>query len=307
MHSDGAQTMIKLPRHEPSRFMPRFPEFKPVELEDKECLTGYFRKHPPKICEFTFGNVFTWRRFDHPKYTILNHNLCLLFEPPIEPAFFLPPVGDRKIEETVETCLSYAPRLARVPESFVNKYCKRYRTDPDRNNYDYVYLAQDLMELKGKKYDGKRNRIRRFMRHHDHQYQKLGREHLRDCARLFEEWLGQKTFQEWIERVQREALKEALDNFEELNLTGGAILVNDRIEAFSLGEELNPDTAVIHFEVANPKFEGLAQLINREFVRNEWAGYKFINREQDLGLPGLRKAKLSYHPHHLVKKYQVTL
>jgi hypothetical protein len=177
----------------------------------------------------------------------------------------------------------------------------------DRNNCDYVYLSSDLINLRGKKYDGKRNRIRKFIRHHDYEYVKLRPEQLKNCSRLFEEWLKEKTFKDWVERAQRETLREALDNFEALGLAGGAILINDKIEAFSIGEELNSDTAVIHFEIVNPKYEGLSQLINQEFIKNEWADYKFINREQDLGLPGLRMAKLSYHPHHLVNKYHVTL
>lgn len=287
--------------------MPNFPEFKPVELEDQGFFKQYFEKFPPRICEFNFGNIFNWRHFDHPKFTLIHDNLCLLFEPPIEPAFFLPPVGENKIEETIKTCLDYSPRLSRAPEDFVKKHGGKYKVELDRNNCDYVYLSSDLINLKGKKYDGKRNRIRKFTKHHPYRYQKLKPQNFKECFKLVHEWLAEKTFKDWVEHVQRETLKEALLNFENLDLTGGAILVNDKIEAFSIGEKLNPDTAVIHFEIANPKYEGLAQLINQEFVKNEWKDYKFINREQDLGLPGLRNAKLSYHPHHLVNKYNLSL
>jgi hypothetical protein len=93
--------------------------------------------------------------------------------------------------------------------------------------------------------------------------------------------------------------------FEELGFTGGVVLVAGRVEAFTLGKRLTADTALIHIEIANPALPGLAQWINREFVRREWCSYRFINREQDMGVPGLRKAKLSYQPHHLVKKYNL--
>lgn len=286
--------------------LPRYPEFKPVELEDMDCLAKYFEKFPSEGCEMIFGNVFAWRKFDRPKFTAINHNLCILCEPPTEPAYFLQPVGGSDLRSTLETCLEFAPRLSRIPENFAKKYCAGYKLEPDRNNFDYVYLTGDLIDLKGKKFDGKRNRIQKFSRHHEYRYVRLAAEHLPACRKLFEHWLSGKTFAEWIEKAQKDALGETLENFEQLGLTGGAIEVNDKLEAFSIGEELNSDTAVIHFEVADPKYEGLSQLMNREFIRNEWAAFKYINREQDLGLPGLRMAKLSYHPHHLVNKYHVS-
>jgi hypothetical protein len=105
--------------------------------------------------------------------------------------------------------------------------------------------------------------------------------------------------------AQKDAIQEALTHFEALGLAGGAIEVEGKIAAFSIGELLNPDTAVIHIEIISPKYDGLSQLMNREFVKNELASYAFINREQDMGVPGLRRAKLSYQPHHLVEKYHI--
>jgi len=96
-----------------------------------------------------------------------------------------------------------------------------------------------------------------------------------------------------------------LAGFSSLGLIGGVVEVDGRIEAFSIGERLNPDTAVIHLEIANFRYDGLAQFINRQFVKNEWAALKYINREQDMGIPGLRRAKMSYYPHNLVKKFIV--
>ena len=106
---------------------------------------------------------------------------------------------------------------------------------------------------------------------------------------------------------EERAIYEALKNMGNLNFKGGVILINGKVEAFALGEQLNPHTAVIHIEKANPAFDGLYQLINQEFCMHEWKNLPYINREQDLGEEGLRKAKLSYHPHHLVNKYTVKL
>jgi hypothetical protein len=98
------------------------------------------------------------------------------------------------------------------------------------------------------------------------------------------------------------ANREALLHFDKLDCQGGVILVDDKVVAFSLGEQLNPDTAVIHLEKANPEFTGSYAVINQEFCRNAWRDFTYINREQDLGEPGLRQAKLSYYPDHMSNK-----
>jgi hypothetical protein len=285
--------------------LPQFPEFKDVGLEDREVFRSFFEGFPVEVCELNFGNTFIWRHFDHPRYTAVRGNLCILFSPPDEPPYFLQPVGGADLPETIETCLSAAPRLSRVPASFAAANCPGFRCAPDRDNDDYVYAASDLAELKGKKYDGKRNRIRKFEKSHASRFVQLGPECLPDCGRLFEEWSREKKPDMAMAQAQEEAIREALTHFGPLGLSGGAIEVDGRIEAFSIGEALSPDTAVIHIEIVSPRFEGLAQLMNREFVRNELSGYAFINREQDMGVPGLRRAKESYHPHHRVEKHHI--
>ncbi|HEY9074330.1 MAG TPA: phosphatidylglycerol lysyltransferase domain-containing protein, partial [Desulfobaccales bacterium] len=104
-----------------------------------------------------------------------------------------------------------------------------------------------------------------------------------------------------------EAVKAGLINFHDLNLQGGVIEIDGRVEAFTLGELLNNETVVVHIEKANPLVQGLYTAINQEFCRHSWSQVPFINREQDLGLPGLRMAKMSYHPHHLVEKFRIQL
>jgi hypothetical protein len=291
---------------DPRMTIPKFPGFKLIGLEDKDALAELLALHSAEVCEINLGNIMIWRHFDHSKFTTINGNLCILCEPPSEPAYFLQPLGENKIPETIETCLSFAPRLSRIPESFAGRFCGGWRCELDRNNFDYVYLTKDLIDLRGKRYDGKRNRIRKFERGHAHRYQKLSSDHLDGCQLLFEKWLASKASTEGsFLNVSRHVIEEALAHFLELGLAGGVIEVDGRIGAFSIGEKLSSDTAVIHIEIVDPEYEGLPQLINREFVRNEWAKFRFINREQDLGSPGLRRAKLSYHPHHLVKKYNI--
>ena len=293
--------MVRTRRSNP----PLFPEFKTLGLEDRAVIEAFLKDCPVEVCELSFGNSFIWRHFDHPRYTVINGNLCLLFEPPDEPPYVLQPVGETGIPETIATCLTVAPRLSRIPVSFAAKFCPGFSCEADRDNSDYVYASADLIELRGKKYDGKRNRISKFERANASRYLRLTPDALPDCRRLFEEWLAEKSANSPMAEAQNSAIQEALTHFAELDLSGGAIEVEGRITAFSIGERLSSDTAVIHIEIVSPRYDGLAQLMNREFVRHEFASYAFINREQDMGVPGLRRAKLSYQPHHLVEKHHI--
>lgn len=285
---------------------PHFPDLKAVGLEDGPFIRDFFARFPSEACEMTFANIYIWRESEKPAYTVHNGNLCVLCAPPGEPSYFLQPVGKTDLAGTVDACLDLYPRLSRVPEAFALRYCASHRIEPDPNNFDYVYASEDLARLKGKRYDGKRNRISKFERTTAYRFAKLGPDNVDGCRALLSEWFNGKGVMDSGIRAEETAILAALGEFGALGLTGGVVEVEGKVQAFSIGEPLTRDTAVIHIEIANPAFPGLAQLINREFVRKEWSGFAFINREQDVGHPGLRKAKESYHPRHLVKKYNVT-
>jgi hypothetical protein len=284
---------------------PLFPEFKPVGPEDRDFIRGSLDAHSFGICEMNFPNILIWKDSERPRYTMIGDSLCILVEPTFEPAYFLPPAGGRGLEKTIATCLTVVPRLSRVPEEIARACGASFRIEEDRDNFDYVYLARDLAELKGKKYDGKRNRIRKFESEFDHAYENLQRRHADDCRRLLLQWFEEKGNGDPYMKAEKDAILEALSLFDGLGLVGGVVKVSGRVEAFTIGMRLSSDTAVIQIEIANPNLPGLAQWINREFVRREWTSYRFINREQDMGVPGLRSAKLSYQPHHLVKKFNI--
>jgi hypothetical protein len=286
--------------------LPLFPEFKLVGMEDRDILAEAIARHPSPACESHFANIFLWRHFEHSKFTVINDNFCILCGPPSEPAYFLPPIGATEIENTIRACLSFAPRLSRVTESFVLRYGDSYRSEPDRDNFDYVYRTEDLVQLKGKKYDGKRNRIRKFERSHTCEYARYRRGDLTDCLQLLERWLKIKADSNgFFGRVWRTVIEAALEHADVLGLLGGVFKIDRRVVAFSFGAKLTPDTAVIPIEIVDPGYDGLSQWVNREFIRREWASCRFVNREQDNGIPGLRRAKASYHPHHFVQKHNI--
>lgn len=287
--------------------LPLYPEFKRVGLEDLAIFKDFLDREPSGVCEMNFANIYIWKDSENPRWTVLNGNLCVFLEPDFEPPYALPPVGGDRVRETVASCLERTARLSRVPEEFVARHGAGFRAEEDRENFDYIYASRDLAELKGKKYDGKRNRIRKFESTFPHQrhYHRLAREDTAGCAQLLEDWFEGKANGDAYMKAEKKAILRALESFEALGLRGGVVKVGARVEAFTLGTRLTDDTAVIQVEIANPGLVGLAQWINREFVRREWTGFPFINREQDVGIDGLRQAKLSYQPVRLLKKFNL--
>jgi hypothetical protein len=181
------------------------------------------------------------------------------------------------------------------------------KVELDRGQCDYVYLTQDLIELKGRKYHRKRNHIKQFQEKYSSQCIPLTPEWISQCLQLETEWCDLRHCEASPGLLNESlAIKETFSHFGELGVKGGAILINGKVEAFTLGDPLNPETVVIHIEKANPAYEGLYPTINQAFLEQRWSGTTYVNREQDLGEEGLRKAKESYFPHHLVNKYILT-
>jgi hypothetical protein len=296
--------------------VPEFPQFRDLALEDKPLFHQAFAQFPPQISEFTFTNLFIWRHSYQIKISRFQNFLCLLSEKGESP-FFFPPIGEGDVIEYYQSLLQYLrregalPKIARVPEAVVDQIdwkAAGMKAELDRSQCDYVYLTQDLIELKGRKYHRKRNHIKQFQEKYSYQYIPLTPEWIPQCLQLETEWCDLRHCEVSPGLLNESvAIKEAFTHFEGLGVQGGAILIDGKVEAFTLGDPLNSETVVIHIEKANPAYEGLYPTINQAFLENQWSGYTYVNREQDLGEEGLRKAKESYFPHHLVNKYVVTL
>src|SRR4030065_1572607 len=296
--------------------VPEFPQLKDLTLEDKPLCDQLFNQFPPQISEFTFTNLFIWRQAYQIKISRLQNFLCLLSEREGS-SFFFPPIGEGDVIECYQSLLQYLrgkgipPKIVRVPEAVVAEIDWKsscMKADLDRNQSDYVYLTQDLTELKDRKYHRKRNHIKQFQEKYSYQYIPLPPEWIPQCLQLETEWCDLRQCEASPGLLNESlAIKEAFTHYGELGVKGGAILINAKVEAFTLGDPLNPETVVIHIEKANAAYEGLYPTINQAFLEHQWSGYTYVNREQDLGEEGLRKAKESYFPHHMINKYTVTL
>lgn len=298
------------------RNVPEFPHFRDLSLEDKPLFDALFNQIPPSISELTFTNLFIWRHSYQLKMSRLRNCLCLLADRKDHP-FFFPPLGEGAVAECYQRLLHFLrekgvpAKIDRVPEpafSEIDWKAEGMVAELNRDQCDYVYRVQDLIRLEGRKYHRKRNHIKQFKDRYAYQYTPIATEWVSECLRLQNEWCDLRHC-EAIPGLANElvAIKEAFEHFETLKVKGGAILIDGKLEAFTLGEPLNADTVVIHIEKANPAHEGLYPMINQLFLEKEWPQVTYVNREQDLGEEGLRQAKESYFPHRLANKYTITL
>ena len=178
----------------------------------------------------------------------------------------------------------------------------------DRDGSDYIYNTGDLIDLPGRKFHGKRNHVARFHRDYQSSYEDVTPENLDDCRQIAREWceLNGCDSENGLDK-EFCAQKRAFDHFEALHLSGGLIRIDGKPVAFTVGEEINPEVFLLHFEKALPGYNGLYAAINQEFAAHRLSGYRYVNREEDVGIEGLRKAKLSYNPTILLQKYRAVL
>jgi hypothetical protein len=294
--------------------LPEFPGFKNLTLSDKPLLDSLFEEMQPQISELTFTNLFVWSRSEPARLSHIGEAVLLQRTRLRDgKTFAMPPLGRQNFTDMLENLKGLSMRGHELPplygvtsEQLQSLNNARLKIEADRDDWDYVYLASDLADLPGDKYHPKRNFIARCLANHRCEYASIGSSEVEDCLHLQTEWCSLRNCA-MVPGLEAEnvAIRTAFDSYERLDLTGGTVYVDGELEAFTLAERLNHDIAVIHFEKANPEIEGLYQVINQWFCQKALKNFKFVNREQDLGIAGLRKAKQSYHPHHMVEKYIV--
>lgn len=266
----------------------------------------------PQISELTFTNLFVWNGSEPVQLSRLDETVLLQRRRLRDgKTCLLSPLGKQPLTSVVKTLRTRSLGNYQLPplygltlEESQQLSIEGTKVEPDRDDWDYVYLTNDLAELPGDKYHAKRNFITRCLSKHMCRYVSIGPSEINECLQLQTQWCSLRNCN-LVPGLEAEntAIKTAFDNYEYLGIIGGAVYVDDKLEAFTLAEPLNENTAVIHFEKANPEIEGLYQVVNQWFCQKELRNYRFVNREQDLGLPGLRKAKESYYPHHMVEKH----
>jgi uncharacterized protein len=294
---------------------PQFPNFKHLDLGDRDFIQDFLWTVQPETSEWTFTNLFIWRLFNRTRWAMLDDSLVILCHPEgYEPYFFQPMGGDRvsvsmALLDWMKRTTGQNTSIERVDEKLAASFTRKdgWNVVPIREQFDYLYPTADLIGLAGRKYHAKKNRINRVEKSVNHRYEPLTADLVHECIRVLIQWCNwRECHKSTVMRAEFGAVHEALLEFEPLKLTGGVLFVSDEIKAFSLGELLNDSTAVIHVEKVDPEIPDLFAVINQRFCEKAWNSVQWINREQDLGEPGLRKAKLSYHPAKLVEKYRIS-
>lgn len=287
-------------------------ELRDIQLSDKPWVDELLSYSDFRGCEYTFGNNYCWREIYGIKicrykdfYIIKNND-----------GFFFP-AGRGDIAEVIAEIGKYC-KAADIPFVFTtaNKismlilegmYGERATITTNPDYYDYVYSYDDLTSLSGKKYHGKRNHIARFS-DNNWTYEEIDGNNIDECKVMNDEWCIRNDCINNLDKSDEIcAVKQGLDNFKALGYIGGLIRVNGAVQAFTFGEKINSDTFVVHVEKAFTDFQGAYPMINRQFLINSVKGFRYINREEDMGEEGLRKAKQSYYPAFMEEKFKVQI
>ena len=287
-------------------------EFHSPTLEDAQWVHKAFDAEQTDCCEYCFGNIYMWSQ-------IYDNRICddsgvfVSADFTDKPVFCYPiGIGDKKatisklIEYTKENniTLEFFGLTEKDKDELNFLFPKKFEIIEDRDSFDYLYTSESLANLAGRKLASKRNHISYFERTFDWKYEPITKENINQCAILNEHWerLNREKNPEEI-GDENQAIKIALENYFDLGFEGGILTIQGEAVAFTFGERLNDNTFCTHVEKAYGNIRGAYQMINREFARQLQDRYEFINREEDTGSEGLRRAKLSYHPHRLVIKY----
>ncbi len=288
-------------------------EFKDITLQDREWLDKKFKEDDRRACEFCFANNYLWKKIYPTQVAKFDECGILRFLSEDDVSYVFP-LGSGDKKKAIEKIMLYEQAnggkvrfygLMKEEAALLEKWFpKRFEISSDRDMYDYIYTTEHLSKLAGKKYHGKRNHIARFKDDNDWQYEKLSNDNVQECIHMNHVW-KKKRADKWDDLMQDEydVVNQALTCYQDLGLVGGVLKKAGEVVAFTIGEPLNSDTFVVHFEKAFPEVQGAYPMINQQFVLAECQEYEYVNREEDDGEEGLRKAKLSYHPDILLEKY----
>ena len=284
--------------------------FKKAELADRAEINRLLSCSPCQSMEYNFTLLFIWQNQYGMEFAI-EDNVLFIRSGRSEKSYLFP-CGSGNIKGAIDKLIKNFGKevsfysLNDFQKAFLEReYPQKFTFTENRNMGDYVYLADSLINLRGKKLSSKRNHINRFEAENpDWEYEKITSKNLAEVKKMHEKWCEMQDVSARKGLAEEtEAVKLALDNYAELELSGGLIRANGEVVAFSVGDRLNGDTFLVHIEKAYGYINGAYTIINREFVKNNCQGYTYVNREDDAADEGLRRAKLSYQPYEIIRKY----
>ncbi len=290
-------------------------DFHDITPDMKQYIDGFIKPWRLQNSEYTFTNLLMWGMNGHIKVAEACDTLYFLLHYETGAFMFAPLTRDpgadyaAALKLSDEYCLTHGiPICYKAVAGPLKEAFERvggYTLCEDRDNFDYVYSMEELLHLSGKKLHAKRNHINQFRTQYQFEYVPLRSDMMEECLSVYKNWLQKKDMCEPGVIGEFSAIRAILANMGALGVVGGGIRINGELGAFTLGERIDGEMAVIHIEKADD-INGLYTMINQQFIEHEFTDMKLINREEDMGLPGLRKAKLSYYPVMLLEKFEAT-
>lgn len=276
-----------------------------------------------QACEYCFTTLYMWQNVYNTTYYIEDNFAVVVGEYEGDKFSVMPLASKENLPKAITFIIDYFKdedkkihlrAITKEVTDYIKEiYGDEFEYTEERDFFDYVYDGESLRTLGGRKNQKKRNHLNYFLKEFEgrFEYRVLGEDDFNSCIELLKLWGSNKEDNDNLEDgVDDEfvAIEKIFDNYNELKdrVKISGVYIDDKLEAFSIGEYLNNNMALIHIEKANSDIRGLYQFINQQFLVNEFKDAEFINREEDLGIEGLRKAKLSYHPIKFVEKYTVS-
>ena len=295
--------------------------FKPITLDVKPLIDSYAKPWMLECSDLSFTNLYIWGADGKMEYAEKNNVLYIKLDFEGVPMFLWAPIPKFGVEVDYKKAIydgieymrkmGVEPTFRSVWTPFRDKMleaCPELYSMPTDIAWDYVYSRESLATLKGKKLHGKRNHINKFLsKYPDYEYRKLEKDMVDECIALYDQWINEKDG-EMADSLQNEkqSVMLALNNMEELGLVGGTIYIDGKLCAFTVGERLHPHMQLIHIEKGDTNYEGIFPMINQQYILHECGDVELINREEDMGIEGMRKAKRSYNPVKMIEKYLIS-
>lgn len=292
--------------------MMRLDDFKKITLDEKAVFDTHYKRFPPGHSGELFSTMVCWGHYVEYQYLKTKDSIVILSKG-TDKTVLHPPIGPINKDLFME--IMNLAQQENCVFGFIKKNEKEFITTQfptlafceNRDFFDYVYLASDLAELPGTKYGKIRNRYNKFTKNYTYTTEEITQENMDEVHHFLKRWcLWKDCKSDELLENERKAILYAMSHFFDLGLMGLAFRINDSLQAIAIYEKMNPDTLVVHFEKGSPDFDGIYKAINKETAQRVQQQVTFIDREEDLGVPGLRKAKMSYHPHHFIELYYVT-
>jgi hypothetical protein len=302
-----------------------------ITLDDRKLLEEYLNGYAYRTSGLCFTSLYMWREINQFTWRRFGEYMCIAaadnLDPDMDTSFMFPPLtrtgsyDPAALRETILEAKEFFESegedflMMLVPfhmiEEFERAMPSEFSFEADRPNFDYVYDKTQLIELKGKKFHGKKNHLNYFLNNYKYEYTELTEDMAPEAMAFIRAFNERKNLEDAHERelldMEEQAMKDVFLNLGSVGYITGVIRIDGNIEALSIGGLLGRNTVTVHVEKANTEFRGLYQAINNEYCRHLPKDINFVNREEDMGIAGLRKAKLSYQPVKLVEKYIIRL